>query len=411
MFRYIIGLAVASLFPGVIGTAHAQYGGTMADYMTMRVCTTTSDPASAVLQGVVPGDLNCPYSRQITAGETPPYTLRNFAANFVAAASPTCGAGFGEIVRYNVPVTINSVTHRTTLSLSNTTNQCASAQTIGANPGLLNVSVQDTSATSNYGFIMGSAGANGVTFNDAYQYFANGATTGGLPSTPICKTATPFSSARFANSWIVGQSPVSASLPGPIQVAVSQLQIIDPGAIAVLQAGSNFCSTPYVSSFHIWRPDWYMFYSGRSMVAMIASHYTQAAANNAGPGNAQAFERTYWTREFGLSRWEKWTRSDSLFNGQNPKTVSQQLLAHTTCAQVGGAAGTPYPIVTNPLDSHTSGGVVLSSVNGIYQKVISGGTTYTWYMTLCADYTNVDRSVTGQALPAIPSLYQALWAP
>ena len=407
-------LLAAALLPGGLAAlpAHAQVGGPMSDFMVMRVCTATADPAAPSLPGVVPGDVGCAYTRQIAAGETPPYTLRDFAANYIVAAAPSCPSGFGPLLRANVPVLQNGLTRTVTVSQTGPTSACNTALGVGANAVLQDVSVQSTDPVSGYGFIMGSSGPNGITFNDAYNYFANGATTGGKPSPPVCKTADPYSSARFANSWLVGLSPVAATLPGPIQFATVNLQLLTPAAFATEQTNGVTCSTPYVGSFHIWRSDWFMFFSGRDTPAVIAAHYTQANANNAGPGNAQAMERTYWTREFGLSRWEKWTRDDLVVNGVAPNVTAKALLSHAVCAQAGRSAGAPYPIVTNPADSTTVGAMVLSSVNGAYQKVKGpDGVTHSWYLTLCADYTNIDRSVTGQPLPGVPSSYNVLWTP
>jgi hypothetical protein len=409
--RFLFGFM---LLPGVFAAlpAQAQLGGPMSGYMLMKVCTATPGPAAPSLPGVVPGDAGCPYTRQIGVGETPPYTLRDFAPNYIANAATSCPSNFGPLLRANVPVTQNGLTRTVTLSQTGTNAACSMAQTVGASEFLQDVSVQSTDPVSGYGFIMGSSGPDGISFNDAYNYFANGATTGGLPNPPVCKTADPYSSARFANSWLVGLSPVSAALPGPIQFATVNLQVVTPTQFAADQTNGVTCSTPYVGSFHIWRTDWYMFFSGYQLPAVIAAHYTQANADNAGPGGAQEMERTYWTQQFGLSRWEKWTRDDLVLNGVAPNMAAQQLLSHAVCAQVGGVAGTPYPIVTNPADSTTVGSMVLSKVNGAYQKVKGpDGATHSWYMTLCADYTNIDRSVTGQALPAVPSLYSPLWAP
>jgi hypothetical protein len=414
MHRYIkfmaIPLGLLAALP--FAPARAQVGGPISDFMVMRVCTASSSSGAAILPGVAPGDTACVYSRQIAAGETPPYTLRDFAPNYIANAAPSCPGTFGPLLRANAPVTISGVTRIVSFSQTGTNTTCATAGTIGTGAGLTDTSVQSSDTTTGYGFIMGSSGPNGISLNDAYNVFANGATTGGIPSTPVCHTSTPYIAARFANSWLIGLSTVSASLPGPIQFAEVNLQNITPDTYTADQTAGIACSTPYVSSFHIWRADWFMFFSGRQLPAVIASHYTQAASNNAGPGASQQMERTYWTREFGLSRWEKWTRDDLSVGGVAPNVTAKTLLSHATCAQVGRAAGSPYPIVTNPADSHTSTSMTLSSVNGVYQKVVGpDGTTHSWYMTLCADYTNIDRSTTGQSLPSVPAVYDVLWTP
>ncbi len=417
MKKYVTGFlvlaAAAAMMPAA--PARAQVGGPMSDYMLMRVCTASAAPDAAVLQGVAPGDASCAFSRQIAVGEAPPYTLRNFAPNYVIAASTSCPGSVGELLRVNVPVVQSGTVRGVTFSSNAATNAgaaCLTAQQVGSTVVLSDSSVQSSDTASGYGYIMGSSSPNGVSLNDAYQALAGSPVTSAQPSTPVCRTATPYSSARFANSWVVGHSPVATTLPGAVEYTTVNLQNITPDQFNNDIATGVTCSTPYVGSFHIWRTDWYMFFSGRQMPAVIAAHYTKAAASNAGPGAAQQFERTYWTREFGLSRWEKWTRSDLLLNGVDPKVVSKALLSHATCAQTGRSAGQPYPIVTNAADSHTSGAMVLSATNGIYQKVIGpDGLTQTWYMTLCADYTNIDRTVTGQPLPTVPSTYGMLWGP
>ncbi len=411
MFRRLSGFFIIFSVFSVYTTAHAQHGGMMGDYLLMQVCTATNATNAVALPGVVPGDVGCRYTRPINATDTPPYTMRNFAANYVIAADPSCAGSFGQLIRTSAPVTLNGLTRMVTYNQTGASAQCQTASQVGANGGPYNLSVQSTDSVTGYGFIMGSAGPNGITLNDAYQAFANGATTGGLPSTPVCKTSTPYSSARFANSWIIGQNPVATQLPSAVQFAAVQLQLLDPASYQVLQQGSTACDTPYVTGFHIWKTDWYTFYSGRINVAVIAAHYSGSNATNSGPGNTKQMERTYWTHEFGLSRWEKWTRSDLPVNGVDPKKISAQLLQHAACAQKGLVAGTPYNFVTNSTDSTTSGNVTMSTVNGIAQNVVSGGTPNTWYMTLCNDYTNIDRTITGQPAPSIPTVYQALWTP
>ena len=409
-------LGALAALPG--GPARAQLGGPMSDYMLMRVCTATASPTAPPLPGVVPGDASCKYSRQIGVGETPPYTLRDFAPNYIANASSSCASLFGPLLRGNVPVTQNGLTQTVVFSQTGVSDAtCQSAQTVGSGSGtqVTDISVQAYDPVTGYGYIMGSSGPNGITFNDAYDFFPNGSTTPSFPAggtTPVCKSGTdPWSSARFSDDWLVGLSPVARSLPGPIQFATVNLQLLTPTQVANNEVNGPACSTPYVGGFHIWRTDWFMFYSGRLTTAVIAQHYTQANPDNAGPGPAQAMERTYWTREFGLSRWEKWTRGDYVAGG-NPGTLSQQLLSHAVCAQPGRSAGVPYPIITNPADSSTSGSMTLSGSKGIYQNVVGpDGATYTWYLTLCADYTNIDRSVTGQPLPSVPAAYAPLWTP
>ncbi len=404
-------VTVTLLLAAMVPRAQAQVGGPMSDYMLMRVCTASASPGAAILQGVVPGDAACVYSRQIANGETPPYTMRDFAPNYQIPTS-SCPASYGPLLRGNVPVTIGGVTRNVTFSQTASNAICNKASLLSGAVFPDQTSVQYYDPSTGYGSIMGSSGPNGVTLNDSYNLFAQGATTGGIPSTPICKTSNPFVAARFTNSWVVGKSPVSAKIPGPIEYATVNLQLLTPDRYSIQQAAGTACSTPYVGSFHIWRIDWFLFFSGRHLPAVINTHYTQAASNNAGPGSAQQFERTYWTREFGLSRWEKWTRGDLITSGPSPATQAKALLQHATCAQVGRSAGVPHSIITNPADSHVTSSVVLSNVNGVYQRVVGpDGVTQTWYMTLCSDYTNIDRSTTGQSLPAIAPAYLLLWAP
>jgi len=411
MRLYLQGSAILLGLLAAIPEARAQVGGAIGDFMVMRVCTATDSASAPAVAGVAPGDVGCAYTRQIAAGETPPYTMRNFAPNYIAAAASSCPGTYGELLRANVPVTQSGIVRTVTYSQTGNATTCTPAGQVGAGAKLTDTSVQSADTATGYGFIMGSSSPNGISLNDAYNVFANGATTQGQPATPVCKTPTPYASARFANSWLIGQSPVAASLPGPIQFAMVNLQNITPDTFTANKAAGTTCSTPYVGSFHIWRTDWYMFFSGRQLPAVIAAHYSQASANNAGPGGAQQMERTYWTREFGLSRWEKWTRADLVVGGVDPKAISKTLLSHATCAQMGRGAGVPYSILTNSADSHTSGKITLSSTSGIYQKIVGpNAVEQTWYMTLCADYTNIDRTVTGQALPVVPAAYDILWA-
>jgi hypothetical protein len=98
-------------------------------------------------------------------------------------------------------------------------------------------------------------------------------------------------------------------------------------------------------------------------------------------------ERTYWTREFGLSRWEKWAREDWVHPRSHRKApeLASALFAHARCGQ---------PFALPPA---TTPGMAATAVTGagMWRQVLTdprSGETHAWVMTLCEDYTNLART-------------------
>jgi hypothetical protein len=120
---------------------------------------------------------------------------------------------------------------------------------------------------------------------------------------------------------------------------------------------------------------------------VVSHHYAQSGAGGASPGKAQQVERTYWTREFGLTRWEKWAREDWVHprsGGAAPK-LAAQLFARGRCGQ-------PYSLPANLTPRMRAEKL---TGDGVWRQVVSDprtGERHAWLMTLCEDYTNIART-------------------
>src|SRR5262249_46498266 len=108
--------------------------------------------------------------------------------------------------------------------------------------------------------------------------------------------------------------------------------------------------------------------------------------------SAEQVERTYWTEEFGISRWEKWARDDwiNARSGKSARELAEALFRSGDC-------GNPY-VVPATISAHLA--IRPVAIRGVYASALDQpGLTgaHTWYMTLCADYTNIvpDKNASG----------------
>jgi hypothetical protein len=332
----------------------------MADYMTMQVCT---NAAGAVLPGVAPIDAACTARRPIRPGEPPPYVLRDFPP-----AGASCPAG--SVIRYSVPVVRAGVTRIVSFD-AHTPNGCSPV----ADATIKGLSVQWHDDA--YGFIMGSWSPAGRS----------------IYISPFCEQdAVP--SHRFFRGWVI--APVE--LPPPCQPGygafLSRLAV-GPAAGAAT-AAEQACPMVYHRAFHLWLLD-RMAFKGVTLTAVIAHHYAQTDADGTSPGPAQQMERTYWTREFGLTRWEKWSREDWREPHSAPGDAEAGAARLGAALFAHGRCSAPYALPDSPTPAMRA---LPLETNGAWRQVIvdaHSGERHAWYLTLCEDYTNIGRSAPGAA--------------
>ncbi|OLP58222.1 hypothetical protein BJF93_06250 [Xaviernesmea oryzae] len=334
-------------------SAFAAGFGPISDFMTMDVCVGADGRPVAG----IPGDGACKRHRDIKPGEAPSYTLQNFA-------SPRANCPNGPIAKVNVPV----IKDGNTRIVSSTIRQPACGK-----PGPTGGGDDDGNQNGasiqwfdqGYGFIMGSYSPVALSTFESDRCLTNS-----------------NSSQRFFRGWVIGPAEVPALGASGYGIFPSKLKT---GKAATLMGG---CADRYNRALTTWSVNDVTFKSNRKLVSIVADHYAQGAPDGQTPGDAKQVERTYWTREFGLSRWEKWAREDWVH--PRAKKTAPEL------AQALFAAGRCSAPMSQPVAFNKSMQVIPSqTTDGAYSKVIlnpATGEQHTWYMTLCEDYTNAAES-------------------
>lgn len=335
----------------------AMASRSMLDFMTMDVCVDADDK---IMAGLIPGDGRCSKRRNIRAGETPPYSLHNFGHLGTPCAQ------LGTIDKTNMPVTRNGQTRivSTTIRRPGCSARAEAADLGGDATAQDGASIQW--ADDRYGFIMGSYSPVSLS---AFQ-------------SSLCRD-NPRSSRRFFRSWVIAPSP----LPPTGNGGVGQFD----GAMAkgTSREMMGSCPTRFRKALTVWTVQPFLFKSDQRLVAVISSRFAQSAPDGLSPGNGMQMERTYWTSEFGLSRWEKWTREDyARKDGKKVDAIAAQLVKRGRCsapdvAPVAYSSALQESGVRNP---------------NAYTRILTNprtGERHRWLMTLCEDYSNarvIDRN-------------------
>ncbi len=337
----------------------------IADFMVMTAC---ADAADHVLPGVLPTDPACTTRRKLRPGEMAPYRLTDFAA-----ATGPCANRQGVVARFNLPVRQGAALRVVSFDRHVPRRGCdlvGDGMPAGA-------SIQGSDAE--YGFILGDdAPAGQLSFD----------------SPPGCRAA-PHSAVRFTRGWVIGP----AVLPPPrVPGSAAFRAVLTPGEPGL--ALDKSCPTGGALALTTWMLDEMVFTGGLALPAFISNHFSHANADGTGPGAAQQMERTYWTAEFGLSRWEKWARADWTGGGGAVGILARAAMSDATC-------GAPRPLPHSPAPALETG--PLQSAGAWSQTLRDPGTgeQFTWLLVTCRDYTRLDR--TPQAIPPIPSSYAGWW--
>jgi hypothetical protein len=366
--------ALAALAPLALSASGLSAGPAraeqMADYMVMQVCT---DAAGAVLPGVAPIDPACTARRPLRPGETPPYRLRDWPPR-------DGGCHDGLTVKYNVPV----LRHGVTRIVSFTDRAAGGGCDTGAEPDAAAESARGLSVQwhdGGYGFIMASWSPVAMSSFES----------------PLCRTA-GGGAARFFRGWVLAP----ATLPPPRQPGWG----VFPAYLATGPAAgpADPCPARYNAALTLWVVDEMAFGAAR-LTAVVTHHFARTDPTGSAPGPAEQVERTYWTREFGLTRWEKWAREDWIHpRSHRPASeLAAALFARGRCNQ-------PYALpaaVTPRLQAENLTG------DGLWRQVLTEPATrqrHGWVMTLCEDYTNIARTPpAGAALADAARIDDAYW--
>lgn len=358
-----LGLAHLVLVAAWVLPVPAARAEPVADFMVMEVCL---DPDGAILAGTSPIDATCGPRRKIAGGEVPPYRLRNWPPG-----NGDCAGGL--IVKYNVPVIRDDVTR--IVSFSNHADGCDTNDGAEVARGL-SVQWHD----DQFGFIMASWSPVAMS---SFQ-------------SPLC-SAGSGGPERFYRGWVI--APETLPEPGKPGWGVFPSHLTTGPA----PGPSDACPERFASGLTVWIVDDMVFGAGSSettpLRAVVSHHYSRSSLAGDGPGAAMQMERTYWTREFGLTRWEKWARDDwTNPRSQRPATE----LAHSLFARL--RCNRPYALPAQVTPHMQSDGL---TGDGFWRQTLhyaanvaahdAGHDAATakghgWVMTLCEDYTNLART-------------------
>lgn len=346
----------------------------IADYMVMDVCV---DAADRIVPSMVPGDAGCERRRNIRADELPPYELRNFLN-----PGRGCTDDGGTVRKLNRPVEREGQTRIVSSTQGVPPSPCSGSRDGAARPedGTASIQWHD----EGYGFIMGSYSPVALSI---YQ-------------TPFCRDGSS-SSRRFFRGWVIAPAQVPATGETGFGVFLSRLAT---GSASQLPAA---CPTRFRRALTTWLVTPMRYKSGREMTSIVSSHFAQASRDGLSPGRTMQMEQTYWTREFGLSRWEKWAREGWVHprSGRSAADLARELRQRGRCSP---PAGGTFDISLRTRFTDAPG-----HDDAYVRSIVDPGTGQSslWYMTLCEDYTNIHPRPADQPLPDASAIAdRAYWA-
>ncbi|WP_026868994.1 hypothetical protein [Inquilinus limosus] len=337
------------------------------DFMIMDVCV---DQHDRILPGLAPGDADCTRRRNIRAGEAVPYHLHNFGA-----PGGPCPQRLGTVSKDNIPIEKRGVTRIVSFYDRGVDHSCPDADPDAPSFGKLDAGREGGSVQwvdERWGYIMGSWSPV------ALSYWL----------TPSCAGA-PDTSGRFRYGWVIGPATLPPEGQGGFEVFQSKLVTAKDGREP--EAG---CPKRFARPFTMWMRDRFTYKDGRTLDSLISLRFSGSSKDGDGPGRAPQVEITYWTKEFGLTRWEKWARDDWVHprNRQAAATLGRTLFARDTCSR-------PYVFRTSPVPGLT---IEDSGSKDDYGRVLTDtrtGESHAWHMSLCNDYSNVVKDPDGGLVP------------
>jgi hypothetical protein len=308
--------------------------------------------------------------RDIRPNEIAPYHLHNYPAS-----NAPCAARLGTIRKDNFPVVKGSVTRIVSFYNHGVEERCLGQGGSAWPFGMLNNPDDGGSVQwydHEYGFIMGSWSPV-----DLSSFVG-----------PLC-AAHPHSSLRYARGWVIGPRALPyrrgqfgyALFAGKLETGRPDLSKVS-------------CPGRLHRALTTWVRDDFTYKGGLALDSVISDHYSRGDPHGDSPGPAKQVERTYWTKEFGLTRWEKWARDDWV----NPRTQKSARAAAEALHRSGRCSesyGKPVRISPSFLAKPVS-------EDGVYAKEIvlpRNGERHVWYMTLCEDYSNIAKDESRGTVP------------
>lgn len=342
-------------------------------FQVMNVCV---DGNNKIIAGLAPGDPGCTRQRDIRNNEAPPYRIHTYRN-----ISNKC-SHVGPIARVQIPVTIGGVTR----NVSYTDRGASSCDPkIGAEYAFGRV---DSFSNSEEGY---SIQSYDETFGFTMASWSPVSTSYWI--TDQCE-ANKGSVKRMYRGWVIAPANLSQLPIGGKGTAIVGTYIQNPELYPNRILALGQCPKTYNKAYTSYFRNFFAYgradgVGKKTLDSIISHHYPTSAGN--GPGKSENYERTYWTDEFGLSRWEKWaTDSYTRQSGSVTKTAKQisiDILKSGVCSK-----SYDMPVVVT--SRNQTGLLVESLTDGVYEDQVDPGTgvRLRFYRVYCNDYTNIVRS-------------------
>lgn len=366
--RHLLPAAGLALALGTAMPAAAQMrSDRMADFMVMDVCVDRQDK---ILTDLAPGDAGCDRRRNIRAGEPIPYHLHNYPAR-----NTPCQARLGTVSKDNVPIEKNGVTRIVSFYDKGVDHSCPDVSPDAPRFGEVDA---------------GREGGSVQWVDDQWAYTMGSWSPVALSYwlTPACEE-TPDTSGRFRYGWVTAPAALPPRGSGGHAVFESKLVAVKGGSTL-----SEGCPKRYNKPLTVWLRDDFTYKSGHDMDSVISMRFSSSDRDGDGPGKATQVEITYWTKEFGLTRWEKWARQDWV----HPRSGKEVAVLGDTLAE-GDSCSPPYVFQAAPAPRLS---IEAKETGGKFGRTITDpktGESHDWYMSLCSDYTNIVKDPAGGLVP------------
>lgn len=346
------------------------------DFLVSDVCT-VGGPGGAANQNLLPHQCAKPNRRNIRPGEYLYYRTIAFPDSNGAQYN------LGKHAWSSYPVVSNGTRRIVLLKDNGSIN--ASNEVFGQVEGSDGVSFRwmDTASTGN-----------------AFMLFTvspGGGATGVSPQT--CSAYGMYDYRRYSAYWVTAPKDANGMALNTMWGHSQKIKSIDSNAPSTGNASDALptaaqCSSlsyNFVFASAVRTPN-YTFTNGAQLETIVHQKNSPGNSLNMGPTNSQGMERIYLTREYGITRWEVWQRSDRIdFNAA---------AATNTANRMNAATSPDGRVICSPTFNNQS--VDKSNVNFItsavgkdsigyfqrYQDKSTGEGSKTWYLTKCVDTTS-----------------------
>jgi hypothetical protein len=359
--------AVDTPHSGSLGSIAPDSANPLRDFMVMDVCVDAQGRPVAGLP------TQCTKHRDAQSGEALPY----HAAEWPAADDRRCFVQAGASRRYSLPLTtIDGAggAHEVLMSVVDHGGSDFTACSSGcdcrgpAKPAHFGAWDGDKDGVSLLSYDSRNAHILASKAQDKVSFFMG----------PACSDPAAQGLDRFGDSWVIA---------GRVLPALDSWQSgVFQSRLSVNVVPTPDACTPLRSGFIAWTRTQFDFgpASQLRLEALVSEKYANAA--DASPGSAEQMERAYWSRELGISRWEKWERADHVRDdAQTPAAQALRVRQRNACGKPFGsdAAVTPrlaYEAVRD--DGGWRRDVVQSLADGSTRRD-------SWYLVDCADWTQL----------------------